>query len=872
MNAGPVGASILLASFLVSEHEKIGQEISQSDFAVELGKLLSPRDTVSPVSAQEPAGNETPVQSPVGAASQSTDLNSSIPADAIPAQATGRASAGRHAEACRESKARIQNLKTRTKNSEALYITNSALAESILAKMHYPADAIKAFKSLQNKDGWIPLAEFKTLLANPPDNSGAQGSAAVSSADAQALLAAVVRKIDKSPGSAGSKTSGELAKTRMSKQGAFRPALSKAQLQLASGMDGSCSAESFGAVIEQVLQKADGTTAGTKTATAGSGSPAVASVASASSSAGAEITGTTVIAPKKGQAGQVTANKLPSFIRDDEEEGGADGAGAESPGTITELEAKVNWASRAHIRANREGANRTADAENRPGADKPAESAASRPLASDTVGNAAKVAREEVLRQSTPIVEQAYASGGSKPIESNPLSETAALTDTDSNAADLASTRSAQNFAAAYTEAGKIEQPLTADAVANIAGAPENTGYRVWNIAPLAMDTGLIKDGESSKARPLNDPRLSISIDGETLGDMPEVSRVPEPHSAEGAGSEDRTLYEGNSNHSGSSADNSSEGKQPGRKSIDAAVKQALGDIGSKYSVLEENRPPGVAGNEKTSGSPSAFSMNSPVDLVDEFPGRQVRQNSTTAANDLLRTGSTSAGARETRALSNEAIEIEQQITASSEASSGKPLNGHDVVMLSQQAEKQLKTRDSLPDPLNLQAAGHQFHNARIEMPGMEQSPDSGLHYYDPARSAELVEQYKEHSRSIGGHELVLEMDQGEFGKMSIKVGTRNDEVSAVVVTESEPARHALLKNSPELRQELQDQGLLLGKFQVDVDRDRSGRENSHQGQGQEGNRQARDAPSESTAVKSKVGRPSYVRNNGTLSQVSIFA
>ncbi|MEM5789512.1 MAG: flagellar hook-length control protein FliK, partial [Syntrophobacteraceae bacterium] len=198
--------------------------------------------------------------------------------------------------------------------------------------------------------------------------------------------------------------------------------------------------------------------------------------------------------------------------------------------------------------------------------------------------------------------------------------------------------------------------------------------------------------------------------------------------------------------------------------------------------------------------------------------------------------------------------------------------NGHDVVMLSQQAEKQLKTRDSLPDPLNLQAAGHQFHNARIEMPGMEQSPDSGLHYYDPARSAELVEQYKEHSRSIGGHELVLEMDQGEFGKMSIKVGTRNDEVSAVVVTESEPARHALLKNSPELRQELQDQGLLLGKFQVDVDRDRSGRENSHQGQGQEGNRQARDAPSESTAVKSKVGRPSYVRNNGTLSQVSIFA
>ena len=49
-------------------------------------------------------------------------------------------------------------------------------------------------------------------------------------------------------------------------------------------------------------------------------------------------------------------------------------------------------------------------------------------------------------------------------------------------------------------------------------------------------------------------------------------------------------------------------------------------------------------------------------------------------------------------------------------------------------------------------------------------------------------------------------------------------------LTQSEPARQALMRHSTELRQDLQDQGLVLEKFMVDVNRDKSGGGNHPEG------------------------------------------
>ena len=99
----------------------------------------------------------------------------------------------------------------------------------------------------------------------------------------------------------------------------------------------------------------------------------------------------------------------------------------------------------------------------------------------------------------------------------------------------------------------------------------------------------------------------------------------------------------------------------------------------------------------------------------------------------------------------------------------------------------------------------------------MDNPAGNGFTYYDPYRSAELAQNMREQATGAGARQLVLEMEPDELGKISIKVGAKKDEISVEALTQSVGAKEALMSNSPELRQDLKDQGLVLDKFMVDV-------------------------------------------------------
>ena len=95
---------------------------------------------------------------------------------------------------------------------------------------------------------------------------------------------------------------------------------------------------------------------------------------------------------------------------------------------------------------------------------------------------------------------------------------------------------------------------------------------------------------------------------------------------------------------------------------------------------------------------------------------------------------------------------------------------GHEAAVLAKEVAKHLKTGDQTPDAAVLQTAETRFAGSRIEMSRMDQAPNAGLYYHDPA---EIAETLRERFQSAGGRHLVLEVEPEEFGKMSIRVGAK---------------------------------------------------------------------------------------------------
>ena len=129
----------------------------------------------------------------------------------------------------------------------------------------------------------------------------------------------------------------------------------------------------------------------------------------------------------------------------------------------------------------------------------------------------------------------------------------------------------------------------------------------------------------------------------------------------------------------------------------------------------------------------------------------------------------------------------------------------------------------------------------------------------------------REQVTGAGARQLVLEMEPDELGKISIKVGAKKDEISVEALTQNVRARQALMSNSPELRQDLKDQGLVLEKFMVDVNGKNRAEEITRKATRLRGKSPQLSKTAGAGSIRTS-GKPVYTRQTDDRSQISIFA
>ena len=303
MQSGQVNASQLLASFLGSENEKIGQSIMQCDFAGELKKLmpepanqakrgtgassrnaqakldeLKAADSGQPDSSTKTSDPSSPERS------QASSAASTLPG-AAEAKSGLQSSIGAH-NGTAGSKTKIKAINSKVQKAKNLVVTDPAIAETVLADLRYPAETIKTCKNIQNKDGQISIEDLKTILDTQPA-SGSENGSQVPAEHARALVESIISR----QGGANQK-------------GSTSGASLKHSIQIKT--EGSYSPDEFRGLLENVLQEADTV-------------PAQFANQEQGLQAGSAQTVKTANGIKEGQTESLVSTILPSFIFADRE-------------------------------------------------------------------------------------------------------------------------------------------------------------------------------------------------------------------------------------------------------------------------------------------------------------------------------------------------------------------------------------------------------------------------------------------------------------------------------------------------------------------------------------------------------------------------
>ena len=199
-------------------------------------------------------------------------------------------------------------------------------------------------------------------------------------------------------------------------------------------------------------------------------------------------------------------------------------------------------------------------------------------------------------------------------------------------------------------------------------------------------------------------------------------------------------------------------------------------------------------------------------------------------------------------------------------------ISGQNTAIVSEHIDKQLGSKDPALENAVVQSSASSIQGAnQINQARMDNPAGNGFTYYDPYRSAELAQNMREQATGAGARQLVLEMEPDELGKISIKVGAKKDEISVEALTQSVGAKEALMSNAPELRQDLKDQGLVLDKFMVDVNGQKSGGGNYPEGNKAKGKTPQLSKTAGAGSIRTS-GKPVYIRQTDDRSQISIFA
>ena len=229
-----VNASPLLASFLGSENEKIGQNIAQGDFSGELQKLMPATAKGAGSSARNaPAKPEK---------ADAADPGLKASAGETPAAAETKSSTSpstRERRGAEDSRTKINAIKSKAQKEQSLVVSNPGIAQTVLADLQYPAQTRKACEGMQNKEGQISIKDLRSLL----DTQGATGSqiqGEVPAEHARALVESIIAK--------GSGTN--------QKESASGGTL-QSSVQIKT--EGSYTPSEFRGLLDKVLQQADTT-------------------------------------------------------------------------------------------------------------------------------------------------------------------------------------------------------------------------------------------------------------------------------------------------------------------------------------------------------------------------------------------------------------------------------------------------------------------------------------------------------------------------------------------------------------------------------------------------------------------------------------
>ena len=852
MQSGQVNASQLLASFLGSENEKIGQAIAQNDFAGELKKLMPATangagPSVRSAAAKPERGDEAELRPKASSGETLATAETKSP----PSPST------REQRGATDSRTKINAIKSKAQREQILVVTNPAIAATVLGDLQYPAQTRKACEGMQNKEGLISIKDLKSLLDTQPA-IGSEIRAQVPAEHARALVESIIAK-------GGGTNHKELASG-----GTLQ---SSVQIKT----EGSYTPDEFRGLLEKVLQHSDTTRT---------------QLAEQGSQPGSVETAKTAEGPKRGQTESLVETVLPSFISADHE----------------------NDSTRKIFAGNSD--NQTSEAQNAKVRDVRENSieAVSDNLNSYEQPSAAKLAPDGGDHEGVALGTEAGIKGGgtvsstfSASASPSARQETVSIPVEDLDPI-------LKYFAAKIVPAGP-QQPEANTASTPAPGGPhEALAAQAQNLAPPVKWAEKQADGPRGT---LSSWRLPQYIDEQTeaariktvAAEFPSSERSFDSNPNRAPVPSQETQAKAPAPATGHEKIRSQSGETlPGVENDGkaASANQILGDsvgkavpaaetLAGKLSDSIEAKAEAIATKTDPEEIPVALRETLPgvendgkaaSAVVSEIPAeagsKMVSQPESPLGRWILGYSTEDFNSRADQSIFGEGSDSGPSVDESASATramdalkvaeSRTALSGQDTALLSKQIEKQLGSKDAAPESAVFQNSASSFHGvSEINLPRMENSAQNGFAYYDPYRSAELAQNVREQLTGGATRQLVLEMEPDELGKISIKVEAKKDEISVVALTQSEPAKQALVRHSPELRQDLQDQGLVLEKFMVDVNREKSGRGNYPEENNPAGKTPPVSKTAKSGGIQAATG-PAYIRKTDGQSRISIFA
>jgi hypothetical protein len=827
MGSGHINAAQLLSSFLGSETEKIGQAAAQCDFAGELKKLMEPGSTTaasSNGSVTSGTGGET---HSIKTSRDKSSASSGTSSLTLPQQGRGRKVAS-------GAGSKISQAKSKAQTERSLFVTNPAIVQTVLADLKYPAETRKTIKETENSQGQISIKDLRSALDTQP--ATVSGSVSLIPAEhARALVESI----------AATETGATMGDS--SSSGNFNAAV---QLKT----EGSYTPEEFRGLLDKVVQQAEDTQAKAQLSDLKQQSGAAETGQDGSSAGTVEI-------PRTGQTESLAATVLPSFIFADGGNAsttkvfssGANNAGSETQNVkfrqmLEKPAAAVSDKLNSEVRTKSEGkvlqaAERLQTAASTDAETKTADSGTTPvPASSAPVRQEAKTAPVTDLN---PILNQFQAKLTAADAPHQIVSNAAGTPGPEITSTDL--TPQAQNLASqvkgverqadrsqiASNSAGisrESEEPSGADRMKTAPAEPstkeqsfsESASQQSSNPAPETQDRAAAQKPDSDGLR-AQFRTASTQETKSTVQDPDPVLENPNESVVSVSPQQVETLAAG----------------APG-VSVLESTGRALGfgaQAQSRQSLqgAETSTTKAGAGDFRTAAAGSAQRGDAtPVNWTGTL--QTPLQQSQSVSDEIRETGPAALSDNEAKSGGKRAAEApgpglspQENASAGTGTDSLKTADGlaqaetGSAAVLAAQAERRSESKDAGQESAIFQNAATNFHREGVTPTLTGNSAQSGSSYYDPYRSAELVQNAREQMESVAGRQLALELEPDGMGKISLRVGAKQDEISISAVTQNESARQALMNHSPELRQDLQDQGLTLQRFMVDVNGGKQG-------------------------------------------------